>query len=143
LVLRGAYAAACLVGFLLSGAAVARAEATPDERQTTGHSPGPLARAIKNHALLVPPLARAKFPPAWDATQGVTSTQLKQCGSRKKGTIIGAAIGAVAGAAVGVYIAGAVSGEVLGASHRAAKYITYWSLGGAGAGALVGFAYCR
>jgi hypothetical protein len=72
----------------------------------------------------------------------LTSTQLAKCESRKKGLLIGAVIGAAAGAAIGVYVVREVSG-ILGTSSGAAKYIAYWSLGGAGAGALGGFAYCR
>jgi len=67
---------------------------------------------------------------------------LKKCESKKKGTIIGAAIGAAAGAAIAVFIVREVSGEVLGASNGGARYIAYWSMGGAGAGALGGLAYC-
>lgn len=138
----GVCLASCLVAFLLGDPTVARADVSHGERQTRADSPRVLSRAIEDHVLLHSPLARAKFPRPWDATRGLTSTQLAKCESRKKGLLIGAVIGAAAGAAIGVYVVREVSG-ILGTSSGAAKYIAYWSLGGAGAGALGGFAYCR
>jgi len=85
---------------------------------------------------------RARTRRPWDATQGSSHIQLKQCESKKKGTIIGAAIGAVTGAVVAVLIVRGVSGEVLGASNGGSRYIAYWTMGGAGVGALSGLAWC-
>ena len=112
------------------------------ERQTTADSPFLLSRALEDHGFELARLAPAKSHRLWDATQGLTHTQLAKCQSKKKGVIIGAIIGAAAGAAFGAYVVGEV-GHIVGTSNGAAKYITYWSIAGSGAGALGGFAYCR
>ena len=143
MLIRGVVLASCLLAFLLGDATVARADVSGRERQTTADLSRLLSRAIDDHVFQLSPLAPAKFRRPWDATQGVTKTQLARCESKKKGMIVGAIIGAVAGAAIGVYVSREVSGQVFGASNGASTYIAYWSLGGAGAGALGGLAYCR
>ena len=65
-----------------------------------------------------------------------------RCESKKKATIIGAAIGGVAGAAFALYVVREVGG-VLGTASGSKRYVAYWTLGGAGGGALAGFALCR
>jgi hypothetical protein len=130
--------ATCLTAFLLTNATVVRAGPARGGRQTTAGSPFLLSGAIDDYRRQ---LARAESRRPWDASQGSARMQLKKCESKKKGTIIGAVIGAAAGAAVAVLVVRAVSG-VPGTSSGASTYIAYWSMGGAGAGALAGFAYC-
>jgi len=132
--------AICLLAILLGNAAVARADPAPQERQSSSGSPSLLSQAIGY--LQQPRLARATSGQPWDVSQGSTQTHLAKCHSKRKGMLIGAAIGAVAGASTAVYVVRQVGG-VLGTSNGAAKYITYWTIGGAGAGALGGLAYCR
>jgi hypothetical protein len=81
-------------------------------------------------------VALSQFP---GRSRGV---QRPRCESKKKATLIGAAIGGVAGAAVAMYVIRG-SGAVLGTANGAKRYIVYWTAGGAGGGALAGFAYCR
>jgi hypothetical protein len=127
-------ATAGILTFLLSSVGVART-GPPNEPQRSGvESPLPLAHAVKDHAHQLARDARA-------STQMVTTSQWHRCRSKKKGAIIGALIGAAAGAVVGVYIVGEVSG-VAGTASGASRYVSYWTLGGAGAGALAGLAYC-
>jgi hypothetical protein len=141
--IRGVCLASCLLAFLLGDATVARADASRGERQTTADSPFLLSRAaLEDHGFQLARLAPAKSRRRWDATQGSPQTHLAKCESKKKGVIIGAVIGAAAGAAIGVFVVREV-GHILGTSNGAATYITYWGIGGAGAGSLAGFAYCR
>jgi hypothetical protein len=124
-------ATACLLMFLLSSVGVAGAGPANEPQRTGVESPLPLAQALKVHAHQLARDARA-------GTQLPTSSQWHQCRSKKKGAIIGAVIGAAAGAVLGVYIAKDVFGTAPGVS----RYAAYWTLGGAGAGALAGVAYC-
>jgi hypothetical protein len=78
----------------------------------------------------------------WEFAQRSTVTKLRKCESKKKGTLIGAAVGGVAGAAFALYVIGEVGG-VLGTGNGSKAYLFYWTAGGAGGGALAGFAYCR
>jgi len=133
--------AICLLAVLLGNAAVARADPATQERQSLSGSPSLLSKAIEGY-LQQRRLARATSGRPWDVSQGSTKTHLAKCHSKRKGMLIGAVLGAAAGAATAVYVARQVGG-VLGASNGATKYITYWTIGGAGAGALGGLAYCR
>jgi len=138
--IRGVRLATCLIAPFLVNATVARGGPCGGERQTIADSPLVLSRALEDYGASRP--ARAESLRLWDAPQGSTPMHLKKCESKKKGTIIGAVIGAAAGVAVAVFVVREVSGEVLGASSGGSKYIAYWSIGGAGAGALAGLAYC-
>jgi len=80
-------------------------------------------------------------PALWQLPRGSTGVHVVKCPSKKKGTLIGAAIGAAAGAAVAVYVIREVSG-VLGTANGAPRFLAYLTIGGAGGGALAGFAYC-
>jgi uncharacterized protein YcfJ len=127
-------ATACMLTFLLSSVGVAGAG--PSELQRSGaESPPPLAHAVEVHAQQL-----ARDAPV--STPRVMTSQLRRCQSKKKGAIIGALIGAAAGGVLGVYITREVSG-IVGTAQGASRYVAYWMLGGAGAGALGGLAYCR
>jgi len=129
-----------LVAFLLINSAVATARPLPEARRTGADSPAVLARAIARHARS--PAVGPATTLLWDSNQGATGTShVPTCRAKTKGVIIGAAIGAVAGVAVGTYIAKAVGG-VLGTGSGARRYVGYWTIGGAGAGALGGLAFC-
>jgi len=132
----------CLLAILLSNVAVAQAGPSGKERQTGADSPPLLSQAIEDYALQLLRLARARPGQPWDLSQGSSRIHVATCQSKKKGILIGAAIGATAGATTAVYVVRGVGG-ILGASNGASKYITYWTIGGAGAGALGGLAYCR
>jgi hypothetical protein len=127
-------ATACFLTFLLSSVGVAGASPSNEPQRSGVESPLPLAHAVKVHAQQLARDAHA-------STQMVTTSQWRQCRSKKKGAIIGAVIGAAAGVVVGVSIVGDVSG-ILGTASGASRYVAYWALGGAGAGALAGVAYC-
>ena len=116
--------------------AVARAGPVVQERQPL------LLQATDDYVRQLSRPARVTSGKRPDLSQGSTYSQLKKCRSRRKGMLIGAAIGAVAGAATGVYVVRGVSG-ILGTSNGASRFITYTTVGGAGAGALGGMAYCR
>jgi hypothetical protein len=128
-------ATACILTCLLSSVGVAAAGPSNEPQGSGVESPLPLAHTVKVHAQQLARDARA-------STQLVTTSQWRRCRSKKKGAIIGAVIGAAAGAVFGVYIVGEVSG-ILGTASGASRYVAYWTLGGAGAGALAGVAYCR
>ena len=131
----------CLLAILLSNAAVARAGPSGEERQTRADSPPVLSQAIETYSLQLSRLARAASGQPWDVSQGSSRIHLATCQSKKKGMLIGAVIGAAAGAATAAYVVRQVGG-ILGASNGASRYITYWTIGGAGAGALGGLAFC-
>ena len=86
--------------------------------------------------------AIARQPTTRAFAQRFTRIHPQRCKSRKKGAIIGAAIGGVAGAAFASYVNNEVGG-LLGAANGANRFLAYWTLGGAGGGALVGYAVCR
>lgn len=74
--------------------------------------------------------------------QNSTRLHRPRCESKKKGTIIGAAIGGVAGAVFATYV-NHEAGGVPGAANGANRFLAYWTLGGAGGGAVVGYALCH
>jgi len=132
-----------LVVFVFSGVALARASPSPEEGPTTADSPFLLSRAIERQAHRLSQIERANAGHPWDLGQGSTRTRLRRCHSKKKGVLVGAAIGAAAAGAFAVYVAREVSGEVFGAAQGAPRLIAYFTVGGAGAGALGGLLYCR
>lgn len=93
-----------------------------------------MANAIAVHAHQLSENARA-------TGTGAMGSQSRQCRSKKKGAILGAVIGAAAGGLFALRIVGSASG-VPGVAQGAARYVTYWMIGGAGVGALSGIAYC-
>jgi hypothetical protein len=125
-------ATACILTFLLSGVGVAGACPSSEPQRSGVESPLPVAHAVKVHAQQLARDARA-------STQGVKATQLRRCQSKKKGLIMGAMIGAAAGGVIGMYYVRQVSAQ----GNPSPQYVAYWMLGGAGTGALGGFAYCR
>ena len=142
--LRRACLTTFLLALLLNSVTVARAGPSNDERPTADDAPFVLSRGIEDHVLQLSRRDRARVRLPWDATKGVGASQmqLNKCESKKNGMIIGAVVGAVAGAVVGVLIVRGVSGAVLGASNGGPRYIAYWTMGGAGVGALSGLAWC-
>jgi hypothetical protein len=77
----------------------------------------------------------------WQFPQRSGRVHRAKCQSKKKGLLIGAAIGGAGGAALALYVNRGVGG-VAGTASGANRYLAYWTAGGAGGGALVGFAYC-
>jgi hypothetical protein len=95
----------CIVTCLLTNVALAE-----------GSDSSPvLAQAITAHARQLSRDARATTH-----RSGAIGTQLRQCRSKKKGAIIGAAIGAAAGGVFALYVSGAASG-VPGVAQGAAR----------------------
>jgi len=133
--------AACTFAFLLIGVAVTGAAPTHQERQTTATSPFRLPHPIEGHERQFSGRTHANTGPLWDA-QG-SRTQLRKCQSKRKGVFIGAAIGTAIAGAFAVYVVKDLSGNVLGTTQGSSRYVAYWMVGGAAAGALGGFAYCR
>jgi hypothetical protein len=125
-------ATACILMFLLSSVGVAGAGPSNEPQRTGVESPLPLAHAVKVHAQQLARDARA-------STQLVMASQWRHCRSKKKGAIIGAVIGAAAGGVLGMYFVRQISAQ----GNPAPQYVAYWMVGGAGAGALAGVAYCR
>ena len=122
------------IPFAVDPDAVAGAGLSHEDRQTTPNSPFQLPHAIEDHGRQFSWLTHPNAHPLWDA-QG-TRTQLRRCQSKRKGVFIGAAIGTAVAGAFAVYV-------VNGTSPGGSRYITYWMVGGAAAGALGGLAYCR
>jgi hypothetical protein len=113
---------ACILTCLVSNIGIA---GPPD-------SPLLLTHAIEVHARQL-----SRDAPTTTHRSGAMGTQLRQCRSKKKGAIIGATVGAAAGGVFALYVSGAASG-VPGVAQGAARYVTYWMIGGAGVGALGG-----
>jgi len=132
--------AACIFAFLLIGVAVARAGPTREAGQTTANSPFLLPDTIE-HGRQCSGRMHANTDPLWDG-QG-SRTQLRKCQSKRKGVFIGAAIGTAIAGAFAAYVVKDLSGNVLGTTRGGSQYVAYWMVGGAAAGALGGFAYCR
>ena len=133
--------ATCIFAFLLIGVAGAGADPTREWRQTTANSPFLLPHAIEDHGRRFSGRTHANTDPLMDS-QG-SRTQLRKCQSKRKGVFIGAAIGTVVAGAFAVYVVKDLSGNVLGTAQGNSRYVAYWMVGGAAAGALGGFAYCR
>lgn len=136
----------CLTSWLVITLPFSTAAATagPLSREglTAAAPPSLLLRILERDANSSSPFERAT-PQRRDSGQASTRTpRLPSCRSRKKGALVGAAIGAIAGAAFGLYVARGVSGAVLGSASGARRYVTYWTVGGAGGGALGGLAFC-
>src|SRR5215207_4254342 len=76
----------------------------------------------------------------WPFPVASTGIRRTRCQSKKKGTLIGAAIGGAAGA-FALYVNREVSG-IVGTANGANRFLAYWTAGGAGTGTLVGLVYC-